>query len=212
MLFVLLQGILLCKVNVHCKQQKGQGALNHICLYSKCRLITMRRWLYTLGNFVITMHICPRKSKQSRRCIHLFRFSWSFALSVERTRSSIREASRYFCTDLMILTATSFPRLLSMALTTLPNVPWPSKAIISSGESQQCFGRNRVLRAYIGPSSPCLPRLCSAHRRHLLVHASYLRSKKGQHFSRQERVKTLTSATCLTWTSGAFMGGCGGGW
>jgi hypothetical protein len=80
----------------------------------------------------MTMHIWPRKSKQSRRCIHLFRFSWSFALSVERTRSSIREASRYFWTDLMILTATSLSRLLSRALTTLPNVPCPRSDSISS--------------------------------------------------------------------------------
>ena len=80
----------------------------------------------------MTMQMCPRKSKQSRRCMHRFRFSWSFAFRVDNTRSSIREASRYFWTDLMILIATSLFLLRSRACTTFPSVPWPKSFVTES--------------------------------------------------------------------------------
>lgn len=44
----------------------------------------------------VTMQICPRKSKQSRRWMHRYRFSASFCRKVCRARSSILAASRYF--------------------------------------------------------------------------------------------------------------------
>ena len=55
--------------------------------------------------------------------MHLFRFSLSLEDSVDRTRNSIRDASRYFCTERMIFTAQRVFFLRSYASTTLPKVP-----------------------------------------------------------------------------------------
>ena len=56
-----------------------------------------------------------------------FRLSVSFAFKVARTRSSILEASLYFCTLRMILMATGLSRRLSRAFTTFPKVPCPRR-------------------------------------------------------------------------------------
>ena len=64
--------------------------------------------------------------------MHLFRFSRSLYFNVLRTRNSILLASRYFCTDRMILMAHLDLLRLSYASTTLPKVPWPSSLRISS--------------------------------------------------------------------------------
>jgi hypothetical protein len=55
---------------------------------------------------------------------------------VDKTRNSMRLASRYFCTERMILMATSAFLLRSYACTTLPNVPWPRSFTIESVEKE----------------------------------------------------------------------------
>lgn len=80
----------------------------------------------------VTIQMWFRKSNASRRCIHLLRFALSLSASVESTLSSILEASRYFCTERIILMATFVFFRLSYASTTLPNVPWPRSLLISS--------------------------------------------------------------------------------
>lgn len=80
----------------------------------------------------VTMQIWFLKSKESRKCMHLLRLVLSFRARVDSTRSSILEASRYFWTDRIILTAHRVFFFLSYASTTLPNVPCPSSLIISS--------------------------------------------------------------------------------
>ena len=105
-------------------------------------------WIWLLGNGTkefafrksntlwpsksVTMQMWFLKSKQSRRWIHRFLLVSSLDARVDRTRSSIREASRYFWTDLMIFTAQRVFLCLSYASTTLPNVPWPRRRIIES--------------------------------------------------------------------------------
>ena len=84
----------------------------------------------------VTMQMWLRKSKVSRRWMHLLRLDWSLHASVESTRNSMREASRYFCTERIILMATSACLLRSQACTTLPNVPWPSSRTIESVEPE----------------------------------------------------------------------------
>src|SRR4051794_15628881 len=64
--------------------------------------------------------------------MHRFWLSLSFDASVERTLSSIREASRYFGTERITLMAHRVPFLLSYASTTLPNVPCPRSFTIVS--------------------------------------------------------------------------------
>lgn len=68
--------------------------------------------------------------------MHLLRLVLSFEAKVDNTRSSIFEASRYFWTERMILTAHRVLRCLSYASTTFPNVPWPSNLIMRSVSSQ----------------------------------------------------------------------------
>src|SRR5436305_11893264 len=64
--------------------------------------------------------------------MHLFRLVLSFSDKVERTRSSIRDASRYFCTERIILTAHFVFLFLSKASTTFPKVPWPRSLTMES--------------------------------------------------------------------------------
>src|SRR2546421_12718336 len=78
------------------------------------------------------MQMWFRKSKESRKCIHLFRFVLSFSDNVDRTRSSMRDASRYFCTERIILTAHFVFLFLSKASTTFPKVPWPKSLTMES--------------------------------------------------------------------------------
>ena len=120
-------------IDVQLEEPDLQATLVNSCL--------AKFWIWLLGNGTkplplrksntlwpsrsVTIQIWLRKSKESRRCMHLFRFVLSFRERVERTRSSIREASRYFCTERMILTAHLVFFRLSYASTTLPNVPWP---------------------------------------------------------------------------------------
>jgi hypothetical protein len=80
------------------------------------------------------MQMWFRKSKESRRCMHLFRFVLSFSDKVERTRSSMRDASRYFCTERIILTAHFVFLFLSKASTTFPKVPWPRSLTMESAD------------------------------------------------------------------------------
>src|SRR2546421_11606088 len=81
------------------------------------------------------MQMWFRKSKESRKCIHLFRFVLSFSDNVDRTRSSMRDASRYFCTERIILTAHFVFLFLSKASTTFPNVPWPRSLTMESANT-----------------------------------------------------------------------------
>ena len=83
----------------------------------------------------VTMQIWFRKSKESLRCMHLFRFVLSFSDNVERTRSSMRDASRYFCTERIILTAHFVFFFLSKASTTFPKVPWPRSRTMESASA-----------------------------------------------------------------------------
>ena len=101
-----------------------------------------------------TRHMWFRWSNQCRRCIHLladdkwalkvncmrffyyFRFKGSRSLSFWRTRTSIRLASRYLGIARMILIATFWLFCVSMASTTLPKVPWPSKRTVRSKASK----------------------------------------------------------------------------
>jgi hypothetical protein len=78
------------------------------------------------------MQMWFRKSKESRRWMHLFRLVLSFSDNVERTRSSMRDASRYFCTERIILTAHFVFLFLSKASTTFPKVPWPKSLTMES--------------------------------------------------------------------------------
>ena len=110
-------------------------------------------WIWLLGNGTkelllrksntlwpkrsVTIQMWFRKSKQSRKWMHLFRFVLSLDANVDSTRNSIFDASRYFCTERIIFTAHRTFRCLSYASTTLPKVPWPSKRIIESISCQQ---------------------------------------------------------------------------
>ena len=94
----------------------------------------------------VTMQIWPRQSKQSFSWMQRFWLCSSAARRVCRTRSSIRDASRYyrscqlwskleglssctFGTARIIFTATSLRLRISNAFTTLPKVPWPRSCI-----------------------------------------------------------------------------------
>lgn len=93
------------------------------------------------------MQMWLRKSNVSRRWIHLLRLCLSLHASVDKTLNSMRLASRYFCTERMILMATSAFLLRSYACTTLPKVPWPrSFTIESAGNGSVLHGSDRVLK------------------------------------------------------------------
>src|ERR1700761_8804421 len=98
------------------------------------------------------MQMWFRKSKQWRRWMHLLRLLRSLEASVERTRSSMRLASRYFWTERMILMAQRDFFRRSHASTTLPNVPWPKSLTILSVES----ARSRILGTLTSVGQACL--------------------------------------------------------
>ena len=140
-----------CKTRAQCQLKPNQGRIGDIqaTLVKSCRA---KLWIWLLGKGTnplplrksktlwprrsVTIQMWLRKSKQSRRCMHLFRFCRSLWDKVCSTRSSMREASRYFCTDRMILIAHFDLVRLSKASTTLPKVPWPRSLLTWSGNSQ----------------------------------------------------------------------------
>lgn len=159
------------------------------------------------------MQIWFRKSKQSRRWMHLFRFCRSLWDRVCSTRSSMREASRYFCTDRMILIAHFVLRRLSKASTTLPKVPWPKSLLTWSANGQHSL---RMMDPFLTEA------LTSVPYQHVLGHyimaVVIVNLLVSGHILLQSQQpdhgllgKGLTSLIDGTWTSRALMGGFGGG-
>jgi hypothetical protein len=130
-------------------KERGEDGYLQATLVRSCRA---KFWIWLLGNGTnplplrksktlcpsksVTMQIWFRKSKQSRKWMHLLRLVLSFDARVDKTRSSILEASLYFWTDRMILTAQRVFFFLSKASTTLPKVPCPSSFTTESGKRQ----------------------------------------------------------------------------
>jgi hypothetical protein len=156
------------------------------------------------------MQIWFRKSKESRRCMHLFRFVLSFNDNVERTRSSMRDASRYFCTERIILTAHFVFLFLSKASTTFPKVPWPRSLTMESASELVDEKPERHIRLLTSLRQIGIggDNVMTVFVVDLLVLGEVLQNISS---CQTATGRLLTSCTTGTCTSGAFSGGFGGG-